>query len=92
MGLKNRVERLEQLLDQLGRQRIQTDAMIRASAHEEGVPEEIMFEIWDKLVGRRWLDFCDYYIFCGAIECYQRDPEEYRRRVAENDWKELPLL
>lgn len=90
MGLKNRVEQLEKFLEDLGSQGIQTDAMIRASAHEKGVPEEIMFEVWDKLVGRRWREPVDCYIFYGAIKCYQRDPEEYRRRVAENDWKGLP--
>lgn len=92
MGLKYRVERLEKFLEDLGSQDIQTDAMIRASAHEEGVPEEIMFEVWDKLVGRRWLDFCHWHIFYGAITCYKLDPEEYRRRVAENNWKGVPWI
>ena len=89
MGLKYRVERLEKFLEDLGNLRIQTDAMIRASAHEEGVPEEIMFEVWDKVVGRRWTEMPDFHIPSVAIECYKRDPEEYHRRVAKNDWKGL---
>ena len=32
------------------------------------------------------------YIFHEAIRCYKRDPQEYRRRVTESDWKDVHLV